>query len=144
MKQNVSRKKRVRSAKDSARKFIKGNYILLPSLTQKFECQIDKYTYREEVTIYSRSEQRVDSVSQVELTEEYLLLKANRGNSHIWVAFLLKDCLPDDVVDLNGSVVIRTPATSENNRAIWKWLKYPKLMLKIERSQQSFFKGIEQ
>ncbi|HCE1988594.1 TPA: hypothetical protein NGS96_001188 [Vibrio parahaemolyticus] len=134
------KKKRVRSAKDSARKFIKGNYILLPSLTQKFECQIDKYTYREEVTIYSRSEQRVDSVSQVKLTEEYLLLKAIRGYSHIWVAFLLKDCLPDDVVDLNGSVVIRTPATSENNRATWKWLKYPKLMLKIERSQQSFLK----
>jgi hypothetical protein len=134
------KKKRLRSAKDSARKFTKGNYILLPSLTQEFECQIDGYTYREEITIYSRSEQYLDSVSQVKLTEEYLLLKGVLGDSYIWLALLLKDCLPKDVVELDGSVVIRTPSTSANNRATWKWLKYPKLMPKIERTQQVFLK----
>lgn len=131
-------KKRIRSAKDTARKFIKGNHILLPSLTQEFECIIDGYTYKDEVTIYSRSEQPVDSVIQIKLTEELLLLKAVIGHNHIWLVLLLKDFLPREVDDLDGSIVIRTPATSENNRATWKWLRYPKLMQRIEKYKHKF------
>lgn len=132
-------KKRIRSAKDTARKFIKGNHILLPSLTQKFECIIDGYTYKDEISIYSRSEQQVDNVVQVKLTEEFLLLKASIGNSYIWVVLLLKDYLPKEIDNLDGSVIIRTPATSENNRATWTWLKYPKLIQKIKKYEQNFF-----
>lgn len=133
-------KQRIRSAKDTARKFIKGNYILLPNFTQEFECLIDGYTYRDEFTIYSLSKQSVDSVIQVKMTEELVILRAVLGNSHIWVVLLLKDFLPKEIEGLDGSVIIRTPAISENNHAIWKWLKYPKLERRIERARQNFLK----
>lgn len=130
--------KRLRSAKDSARKFIQGNYILLPSLTQEFECMINGHKYYDEVTIFSRREQPVNSVRQIEITDESLILQGIYGQSYIWVAIILKDYLPKEVESLEGSVIIRTPSTSDNDRATWKWLKYPKLEHRVEQARQRF------
>lgn len=138
-----TRKKRLRSAKDSARKFIQGHYILIPSLVKTFNHTISGSQYTEEVMVFTRKEQKLDDIKQVNLTEEYLLLKGEIKAQHIWVVLLLVDNIPNSISQLDGSIIIRTSASSEKNRAIWKWLKYPKLQDKIHHEYDNFVKRCE-
>lgn len=133
-------KKRTRSARDSAKKFTHGKYILLPSLVKTFKHTINEKTYTDDIVVFTRRVQAMTEVVEVAQTTEYLLLKGTLQSQIVWIAFLLQTEIPDAIQELNGSVIVRIPAISESNRAIWSWFKYPKLIDKINYKKNDFIK----
>ncbi len=133
-------KKRLRSAKDSARKFIKGKYILLPSIKKKIAHEINGKKFSEEVFLFTKKEQAVDSLIIVDETSEYLLLRGELQHHHIWVVFLLIDAVPNSLRELEGSVVIRNPAPDVAQKATWEWLRHPDNKKKYHYEVEEFKK----
>ncbi|WP_139078891.1 hypothetical protein [Aliivibrio logei] len=74
----------------------------------------------------------------------YTSSEVSLNNHTIWIAFLLKtDSIPTKILQLEGSVIVRTPAASENKKATWKWLKYPKLESRIPDKEKAFIEACQ-
>lgn len=136
-------RRRLKSAGATIGRLLKERYVVLPSIKYQLSHKAGDKTYTSEVVLFIKKNQEVDSLDIIERTDEYILLKGSLATRHIWVGFLLVDDIPDVISQLDGSIVIRRPATNLKKSATWEWFRHPSNSKKLAMETAKFHEDCE-
>lgn len=123
--------RRKESARKSAFRFMDTKSVLLPTINEVMKHSADGIDYEEEVQVFAKKNFKVDEVITHSEDEEHLILRCTKytpTNTHtLFIAYPYTTQIPQSILDLEGSVIIRKPSPSKGKHAIWYWHKSPQL-----------------
>ncbi|QSX28809.1 hypothetical protein JYB88_11060 [Shewanella cyperi] len=140
-------KQRKESAKRSAKKFMNGKYVLLPSLNEEMQCTIDGIPFKENVQIFTKKEFKFDDI-RISCDEESCLILecekySNELTHRLFVAYPYTTVLTEKILKLDGSVIIKKPPEAKNKHSTWLWYKAPKMSHRRTQLYRQFIEKCE-
>jgi hypothetical protein len=130
------------SAKKSARKFINSKTVLLPTINEVMKHTVGEIDFKEEVQVFAKKNFAVDEITIHSEGEEHLILrckKLTQASTHtLFIAYPYTATIPQEILKLEGSVIIRQPSLSKGEGALWYWEKYPQMEHRRLKSITSF------
>ncbi|ARP40727.1 hypothetical protein [Vibrio syngnathi] len=130
--------KRCSNARTHAKKLLNKKKFTLPSITKTFRADYRGKHYEKIITLKPKSECLFHEVREVYACQDYLLFKGTIRERHLWIAYLLTDKPHPDVSSLDGSIVIRYPASNSRKQSEWEWLHHPSVDKAIKRGEEQF------
>jgi hypothetical protein len=137
-------KRRKESARKSAFRFISNKSVLLPTINEVMKHSTGGVGFEEEVQVFSKKNFEVDEITTHSEGDNHLILrctKHSQTNTHtLFIAYPYTAQVPQSILKLEGSVIIRKPSPSKGKHAIWYWHKSPQM----EKRRQNAFARFEE
>lgn len=129
---------RIRSAYNAALTIEKEKKIQLPELEKKFIYEADGYHFEKLELVRKEEDFEFSDIQRIEDNEQFIHLKGFYRGRAVSLMLLLSDIVPDSVDDLEETVVVRLAPHYSNQKAEWRWHRYPLLEPKIEEQQRLY------
>lgn len=123
--------RRKESARKSAFRFINSKSVLLPTINEVMKHSTAGVDFEEEIQVFAKKNFTIDEITTYSEGEDHLILhctKYTQTKTHtLFVAYPYTNEIPQPILELEGSVIIRKPSPSKGKHAVWYWHKSPQM-----------------